>query len=123
MSWQREDDFKALMAANIKHLTKDGLDGLVAIAIKDAQQCYKAVPALAVHMIKRTRAEGPGRLHVLRIIEAIVARSKAKGIDKFGALSPSPHPPPPPPCRSRTVPYPVSARCSGSHRGGAGARL
>jgi hypothetical protein len=35
MAWQRESEFRQLLSANIKHLTKDGLDELVAIAVKD----------------------------------------------------------------------------------------
>jgi hypothetical protein len=35
MSWARERDFKRLLEANAKHLTKEGIDKMVAIALKD----------------------------------------------------------------------------------------
>jgi hypothetical protein len=51
-------------------------------------QCYKAVPALCVHLIKRTPSHGPGRLHVLRALDAIVGGSLNKHgtNDKYGEL-------------------------------------
>ena len=50
-------------------------------------QCYKAVPALCVHMLKRTPAAGPGRLHVLRVLDAIVGKALHKHgtDDKYSA--------------------------------------
>ena len=50
-------------------------------------QCYKAVPALCLHMMKKVPAKGPGRLHILRVLEAIVGKSMSKygTNDKFGA--------------------------------------
>lgn len=52
-------------------------------------QCYKAVPALALHLMKRQSKEGPARLHVIRIVDAIIGKSRLKNklTDKFGALS------------------------------------
>ena len=35
MAWQREKEFKQLLTANIRHLTKEGMDQLVSIAVKD----------------------------------------------------------------------------------------
>ena len=37
MAWQREGEFKQLLSTNIRHLTKEGLDKLVSIAMKDMQ--------------------------------------------------------------------------------------
>lgn len=36
--WGREAEFKRLFAAQIKRMTKDGLDTLVYIAIKDVNE-------------------------------------------------------------------------------------
>jgi hypothetical protein len=49
-------------------------------------QCYKAVPALCVHVMKKTPAKGAGRLHVLRVLDAIVGRSLSKygNSDRYG---------------------------------------
>jgi hypothetical protein len=41
MAWEREDDFKKLLSANVKHLTKDGMDSLVSIGVKDMLQVRK----------------------------------------------------------------------------------
>lgn len=115
MNWKREAEFRRLLSGQIKHLTKDGLETLAHIATTDMTevrfyltplrrcmlfrhshcvhgvlplQSYKAVPALAVHKAKRVESTGPGRLHALRILDAIIAKSRQRhgSKDKFGAV-------------------------------------
>lgn len=54
-------------------------------------QCYKAVPALALHLMKKASTESGARLNVIRIVDAIIGKSRLKNklTDKFGALRPS----------------------------------
>eukprot|EP00892_Ulva_mutabilis_P012460 jgi/Ulvmu1/9587/UM054_0017.1 len=89
MDWKRESEFRRLLSAQIKHLTKDGLETLAHIATTDMAESYKAVPALAMHKAKRSDKKGPERLHALRILDAIIAKSRQRhgSKDKFGAIS------------------------------------
>jgi hypothetical protein len=45
MAWQRETEFKQLLSANIRHLTKEGLDKLVSIGVKDMLLVRTPCPA------------------------------------------------------------------------------
>ena len=55
-------------------------------SIRALAQCYKAVPALCVHMVKKTTPKGPSRLHVIRVLDAVIGKSLNKhGVnDKYG---------------------------------------
>ena len=38
MSWAREGEFRRLLASSVKHLTKEGMETIVAMAVKDMAQ-------------------------------------------------------------------------------------
>lgn len=44
MDWKRESEFRRLLSAQIKHLTKEGLETLAHIATTDmAEVCFQAI--------------------------------------------------------------------------------
>jgi hypothetical protein len=52
MAWQREEEFRRLLDSNIKHLTKDGLDKMVAIAVKEMPQARDDRSTLCRHVLQ-----------------------------------------------------------------------
>lgn len=61
---------------------------MLALSATVCVQCYKAVPALALHLMKKASNEGSARLNVIRIVDAVISKSrvKHKQTDKFGAF-------------------------------------
>ncbi|PRW20459.1 splicing arginine serine-rich 15 [Chlorella sorokiniana] len=83
--WEREEEFRSLLRRAAKKATKELLDSLADIAIRDDKVAYKAVCALILHEMKQLK---PGyRLKLLYVMNEILRQSKARRgeRDKYAA--------------------------------------
>ncbi|KAF8064692.1 hypothetical protein HT031_003494 [Scenedesmus sp. PABB004] len=85
MVWEREAEFKALLAKCAKKASKSALDGLAAIAVEDHATCYKAAPALMERALRHA-PPGLARLHVMYGVGKVLrgARRALKARSKYG---------------------------------------
>ncbi|KAI3430378.1 hypothetical protein D9Q98_004973 [Chlorella vulgaris] len=78
--WPREAEWRELLRRASKQATRDLLDTLADIAVRDDKLAYKAVCALIVHEMKQMKA--CYRLKLLYVMSTILRQSKSRRADK-----------------------------------------